>query len=43
MADQPMPSEIIEWMAERNWGMHHIVWHLARIWDLIGSADRAWV
>lgn len=43
MADEPMPSEIVEWMDGRGWGAHHLVWHLSRIWDLIGPSDRAWV
>lgn len=43
MAEPAIPNEISNWMNARNWGMHHIIWHLSRIWDLIDPPDRTWV
>ena len=43
MAEPNIPIEISAWMNERDWGMHHIIWHLSRIWDLIDPQDQAWV
>lgn len=43
MAEPAIPNEISDWMNTRNWGMHHIIWHLSRIWDLIDPQDQAWV
>ena len=42
MAEPAIPNEISEWMNARNWGMHHIIWHLTRIWDLIPAEARQW-
>lgn len=42
MSEPRMPSEIIAWMGERNWGMHHLEWHTSRQWDLLSDVDRAW-
>lgn len=43
MTEPIMPTEISDWMNTRNWGMHHVIWHLARIWDLIDLEARTWV
>jgi len=43
MAEPAIPNEISEWMNARSWGMHHLIWHLSRIWDLIDPQDQAWV
>src|SRR5258705_7274781 len=43
MAEPIMQQEIIDWMNARHWGMHHVIWHLTRIWDLIDPQARAWV
>jgi len=43
VAEPAIPSEISAWMNARHWGMHHVIWHLSRIWDLIGAQDQAWV
>ncbi len=42
MADVSMPSEIVQFMRDQNWGTHHIHWHLVRVWDLVDDAARAW-
>ncbi|MEO7506896.1 MAG: hypothetical protein ABIZ95_06655, partial [Pyrinomonadaceae bacterium] len=36
MAEPKMPQPISDWMNEQMWGTHHLVWHLARRWDLTG-------
>ena len=49
MADERMPEDMIEWMAERNWGTHHDQWHFERRWDYWharaerGGPDDQWV
>ncbi|MGC4052796.1 MAG: hypothetical protein QM757_25990 [Paludibaculum sp.] len=30
-----IPKEVSDWMDKRMWGIHHKVWHFARLWDLI--------
>ena len=42
MAEPAIPNEISAWMNARNWGMHHIIWHLTRIWGLIPHEARQW-
>lgn len=33
---EPLISkEVSDWMDKRAWGIHHKVWHCARLWDLI--------
>lgn len=41
MADIPMPQEIIDWMRARDWGQHHLRWHVERIWGRLPPASRA--
>ncbi len=33
MADPIMPDAIVQWLRQRNWGMHHLEWHVTRLWD----------
>lgn len=33
MADVSIPTPIVTWMQARNWGPHHLEWHLTRMWD----------
>jgi hypothetical protein len=42
MADPLMPDEIVTFMVSRDWGSHHLHWHVVRIWDLLTDADRQW-
>lgn len=36
-----MPTEIVTWMRERDWGTHHIYWHATRQWDLLEPQEQA--
>ena len=42
MVEPKMPVDVMDWMNARNWGDHHLSWHTARQWDLLGASDRAW-
>jgi hypothetical protein len=41
MAEPVMPTEIVTWMRERDWGTHHVYWHATRQWDLLEPQERA--
>jgi hypothetical protein len=34
MADISIPAPIVTWMQAREWGPHHLEWHLTRTWDV---------
>lgn len=34
MADVTMPDEMVDWMKARDWGDHHLEWHVVRQWDI---------
>jgi len=34
-----MPDEIVEFIEQRNWGVHHLEWHLTRLWDAVPAAQ----
>jgi hypothetical protein len=38
MADQPLPAQITQWIQQQNWGMHHLEWHVTRLWDAVPDA-----
>jgi hypothetical protein len=40
MAEPQMPDEIVNWMRQLDWGMHHVYWHATRQWDLLGPEER---
>lgn len=42
MADPQMPVDIVNAIRSRNWGTHHVHWHVVRIWDLLGPQVRQW-
>jgi hypothetical protein len=42
MADTPMPQEVVTFMRDRNWGTHHVHWHVVRIWDVVDEPTRQW-
>lgn len=42
MSDIPMPTEVIDWMRARNWGTHHLEWHVSRMWDILPPDVIAW-
>ena len=42
MADPLMPAEILDWMEQRDWGRHHLQWHVERQWDLLTPLLQAW-
>jgi hypothetical protein len=42
MADVPIPGEITTWMESRNWGRHHLQWHVERGWDRLSPPALAW-
>ncbi len=37
-----MPAEILDWMEQRDWGRHHLEWHVVRQWDLLTPAQQSW-
>jgi hypothetical protein len=37
-----MPSPIVQFEAQHDWGNHHLQWHSERRWDRMSSSDRAW-
>jgi hypothetical protein len=37
-----MPSEILTFEKQNNWGDHHLMWHTVRQWDLLQASDQAW-
>ncbi len=39
--DVPLPQEIIEWMRARDWGTHHLRWHMERWWYRLSPWERA--
>ncbi len=42
MSEPRMPQTMIDWMSDRNWGMHHLQWHFVRQWDLQSPANITW-
>ena len=42
MSDVSIPQEIIDFMQQRNWGNHHLHWHVVRIWDVLGPDGQQW-
>lgn len=42
MADPQMPPFMTTWMRNRDWGTHHVQWHLVRIWDLLDPQTIQW-
>jgi hypothetical protein len=42
MADPLMPDEVRAWMQQRNWGTHHLEWHVSRQWDRLPPAVQQW-
>ena len=43
MTEPKMPDPISKWMSDQMWGMHHLVWHLARRWDISDAESHAYV
>lgn len=41
MAEVAMPQEMIDWMRQRNWGEHHLQWHVERNWGLLPADAQA--
>ncbi len=37
-----MPSTIVQFEAQHDWGNHHLQWHTERRWDRMSSSDRSW-
>jgi len=42
MADIKMPTAVVTWVRNKNWGDHHVQWHLTRIWDIVPQRTRNW-
>ena len=42
MAEPSMPTNMIHWMNDRQWGWHHLEWHTVRQWDLLGASGQQW-
>ena len=42
MSDVSIPQEIVDFMQQRNWGNHHLHWHVVRIWDVLGADGQQW-
>lgn len=42
MADPQMPPFMTTWMRKRDWGTHHVQWHVVRIWDLLDPGTIQW-
>ncbi len=42
MADQPLPDSISSWIAEHDWGRHHLEWHTSRQWDTLTPSQQQW-
>ncbi len=43
MAEPRMPDEIIAFMDEQMWGIHHAVWHGSRLWDFLLAPGRKYI
>jgi hypothetical protein len=37
-----MPTEILSFLKQNNWGQHHLEWHTIRQWDLLDASDQAY-
>ena len=42
MVEPVLPDDIVQWMRQNNWGMHHLEWHTTRQWDRLDQASRSW-
>lgn len=37
-----MPAPILTYLAQQEWGPHHLEWHIVRNWDVIGKDGQDW-